>query len=154
MVVECNSLSGLALESAAGGCVFSLACCHKSLSLEHSVHAWHACGYQLSPLGPGVFRRPRSVQWARWSRCSSTPGPGAPGRQVAADGFRPQLGFAVAIRAAWPWKRMDWRGPVANRALSELASGKVGGLVVHGMLSDRAQAQRKGAGCVTLAEPA
>ena len=47
------------------------------------------------------------------------------------------VGFAVAIRAAWPWKRMDRRGPGANRALSELASGKVEGLVVHGMLSDR-----------------
>ena len=49
-------------------------------------------------------------------------------------------------------ENVDQRGRAANRAQSELVAGTVGGLRAHGMLSDRAQAQSKGAGCVMLAE--
>ena len=55
MGVEYNSLSGLALEQGAGGCLWSSACCHYPLSWEHMVCMAGTHGViQLSPVGAGV----------------------------------------------------------------------------------------------------
>ena len=54
--VEYTSLSGLALEQAAGDCLWSLACCHNPLSWEHMVYMAGTHGViQLSPLGAGGY---------------------------------------------------------------------------------------------------
>ena len=67
-----TSLSGLALEQAASGCLFSWACCHDPLSQEHSVHAWHTWEYLLSLLvqewtvGRVVSLFKHTWPWSAW----------------------------------------------------------------------------------------